>query len=184
MKITIYELLGMIKDGKLMPERIKFENYIYIWRNTQKDYFCEQINYSLESIIGEYLFSNLNLEVEILEEEKKFTKEDFIKERMELDGITRERFDEKYEVKECNCGMPYCKGFIAKEKKENKIPEKLEDINEIKCVGCKVEINIAGNKTLFDTDTPIVTEHCIYKINQLIKNQKKIIDFLKNKVDE
>lgn len=64
---------------------------------------------------------------------------------------------------------------------EKKIPEKLEDISEIKCVGCKVEINIVGNKTLFDTDTPIVTEHCIYKINQLIKNQKKIIDYLKSK---
>ena len=64
---------------------------------------------------------------------------------------------------------------------EKKIPEKLEDISEIKCVECKVEINIAGNKTLFDTDTPIVTEHCIYKINQLIKNQKKIIDYLKSK---
>ena len=64
---------------------------------------------------------------------------------------------------------------------EKKIPEKLEDISEIKCVGCKVEINIVGNKTLFDTDTPIVTEHCIYKINQLIKNKKKIIDYLKSK---
>ena len=73
--------------------------------------------------------------------------------------------------------------FVVEEE-ENKIPEKLEDISEIKCVGCKVEINIAGNKTLFDTDTPIVTEHCIYKINQLIKNQKKIIDYLKSKGDE
>lgn len=71
MKITIYELLGMVKDDKLMPKKIKFENYIYIWRKIQKDYFCEQINYSLESIIGEELFSNLDLEVEILEEEKR-----------------------------------------------------------------------------------------------------------------
>ena len=67
---------------------------------------------------------------------------------------------------------------VLKEPQEHKIPEKLEDISEIKCVGCKVEINIAGNKTLFDPDTPIVTEHCIYKINQLIKNQKKILDYL------
>ena len=72
-KITVYELLGMIKDGKVMPERIKFENYIYIWRNPQKDYFCEEINHSLESIIGEYLFSSLNLEVEILEYSKENT---------------------------------------------------------------------------------------------------------------
>ena len=71
--------------------------------------------------------------------------------------------------------------IIEEEPQEHKIPEKLEDISEIKCVGCKVEINIAGNKTLFDTDTPIVTEHCIYKINQLIKNQNKLIDYLKSK---
>ena len=70
MKITMYKLLGMIKDGKA-PKRIKFENFIYIWRDTQKDYFCEQINHSLEDIIGGYLFNNLFLKVEILEEEKK-----------------------------------------------------------------------------------------------------------------
>ena len=90
MKITIFELLGMVKDGKLMPERIKFENYIYIWRNTQKDYFCEQINHSLEDIIGGYLFNNLFLEVEIIEEEKKIPEklEEFDIQGLEVSGYS------------------------------------------------------------------------------------------------
>lgn len=54
--------------------------------------------------------------------------------------------------------------------------EEFEDIEEIKMIGCKVEINILDKKSMFGTDTPIVTEHCISKINQLIKNQKKLID--------
>lgn len=69
--MKIIDLLNKIANGEEIPEKIRFENYIYIWRNIQKDYFCEQINHSLESIIGEYLFENLNLEVEIIEEEPK-----------------------------------------------------------------------------------------------------------------
>ena len=70
--MRIIDLLNKIANGEEAPKKIKFENYIYIWRNDQKDYFCKQINHSLESIIGEYLFCNLNLEVEILDEEDEF----------------------------------------------------------------------------------------------------------------
>lgn len=69
--MKVIDLLNKIAKGELPPQRIKFENYIYVWRDYQKDYFCKQINHSLESIIGECLFNNLNLEVEIIEEEKE-----------------------------------------------------------------------------------------------------------------
>lgn len=46
------------------------------------------------------------------------TREEFIKQRMDIDKITRRKFEYLYEVKVCNCGMPYCKGFVAKEKKQ------------------------------------------------------------------
>lgn len=72
--MKIIDLLNKIANGEEMPKKIKFENYIYIWRDIQKEYFCEQINHSLESIIGEYLFENLNLEVEIIEEDKEIEK--------------------------------------------------------------------------------------------------------------
>ena len=65
MKITIYELLGLVKDGKA-PKKIKYENreyYLYdnkSYLTTDKTRFFDKI-----------YFSDLNIEVEILEEEKK-----------------------------------------------------------------------------------------------------------------
>lgn len=68
--MKVIDLLNKIANGEETPKKIKFENYIYNWRNMQKDYYCEKINHSLESIIGEYLFNNLDLEVEIIEEKE------------------------------------------------------------------------------------------------------------------
>lgn len=39
------------------------------------------------------------------------TREEFIKQRCEIDKITEEKFEETYRVVKCNCGMPYCKGY-------------------------------------------------------------------------
>ncbi len=68
MKITIYELLGMIKDGKA-PNRIKYGNVIYKKMNIC-NYEAEEYNIKL----FDYNFfqeNRLNDIVEILEEEKK-----------------------------------------------------------------------------------------------------------------
>lgn len=71
MKITIYELLGMIKDGK-QPKKIKYNGYLLSWDNVDKDYYCEEYD-----DLFTYLFTNeqttlaLERKVEILEEEKK-----------------------------------------------------------------------------------------------------------------
>ena len=89
MKITIYELLGMIKDGKA-PKRIRFLNHYYIWKENDEDYQKED---------GLMLFGNikinyiLNSEVETLEEKKK------IPEKLiptSLKGI--DNLDEKIEI--------------------------------------------------------------------------------------
>lgn len=73
-EITIYELLGLIKDGKA-PKKIKWEDYIFSFYND--DYLCKnedfiknrETNYLLC-----YLFSlpgsTLNIKIEILEEDK------------------------------------------------------------------------------------------------------------------
>ena len=72
--ITVYELLGLIKDGKA-PKIVKWEDYIFSFYND--DYLCKnedfiknrETNYLLC-----YLFSlpgsALNIKVEILEEDK------------------------------------------------------------------------------------------------------------------
>lgn len=62
--ITIYELLGLIKDNKA-PKKIKYENreyYLYdnkSYLSTDKTRFFDKI-----------YFSDLNIEVEILDEEE------------------------------------------------------------------------------------------------------------------
>lgn len=68
MKISIYELLGLVKDGKA-PKKIKFNNIYCYYRECKNEY----VDYTNKPIIQwDYVVMNsLNDEVEILEEEKK-----------------------------------------------------------------------------------------------------------------
>ncbi len=71
MKITMYELLGMVKDGKA-PNTILYENETYWYDKVEKDYYKmiakdlddEDIEYLFEYSIGE----KLNEEVLIITE--------------------------------------------------------------------------------------------------------------------
>lgn len=171
MKIKIINLLNMISKGEEIPKKVMSRgvdwklgegtNHYYYFDNCGNNRFTKDDLF--EELYELHGLRFLNDEVEIIEEEKKFTKEDFIKERMGLDGITREQFDERYEVKECNCGMPYCKGFIAKEKKQEKkgIPEK---------INCWYNYNGTDDKEL----TKIMLDELKDKYNE-------IIDYLKSK---
>jgi len=70
MKITIYELLGMVKDGKA-PKNIKYMGYKFEYDTNHKryeSYFDEQI-WTLNDFVN--VDDSLNDEVEIIEEEKK-----------------------------------------------------------------------------------------------------------------
>ena len=40
-------------------------------------------------------------------------KEEFIKQRMEIDKVTRKYFDKNYIVIECTCGKSYCNGWCC-----------------------------------------------------------------------
>ena len=68
--ISIYELLGMVKDGKA-PKKIKYENreyYLYdnkSYLSTDKTRFFDRIYFG-----EDYLRAELNNEVEILDEEE------------------------------------------------------------------------------------------------------------------
>ena len=64
MKITMYELLGLVKDGKA-PKKIKYENReYYLYEN--KSYLTTDKTRFFDKIY----FSDLNIEIEILEEKK------------------------------------------------------------------------------------------------------------------
>lgn len=63
MKITIYELLGMIKDD-IPVKRILFKNQVYEYDEDGKDYYNEEYGW----VFDEYdLISILNEPIEILE---------------------------------------------------------------------------------------------------------------------
>ncbi len=71
MKINIYELLGMIKDGKA-PKEIEYEGYLLSWDNVDKDYYCEEYGNLFEYLFCEFqTIELLNFKVEIQEAEKK-----------------------------------------------------------------------------------------------------------------
>ena len=66
MKITIYDLLGLVKDGKA-PKEIKYKNFVYGWVQKYK-------TYTRYDITGKDLYittNNLNDEVEIIDEAKE-----------------------------------------------------------------------------------------------------------------
>ena len=87
MKITMYELLGLVKDSKA-PKKIKFRNEIYEYENHIKDGFIDYVGiekeddeaFYLSSYIGNNYISDIFTdEVEIIEELKKIEKEDLFK---------------------------------------------------------------------------------------------------------
>lgn len=94
MKITMYELLGMIKNGKV-PKKIKFNNIYCYYRECKNEY----VDYTNKPIIQwDYVVMNsLNEKVEILEEEKKIpeklNKKHFHKKQRQLANKINEIID-------------------------------------------------------------------------------------------
>ena len=75
MKITMYELLGLIKDGKA-PKKINFCGNIYEWEDDW--YLTKEKNYKVclggKKEDRNILITAFNDDVEILEEPKKIEK--------------------------------------------------------------------------------------------------------------
>ena len=74
MKITMYELLGMVKDGK-QPRKIKYRDNLFEYRVGVDDYRADEPIKYHGNYLFHYLFEEevnfLNDEVEILDDEKK-----------------------------------------------------------------------------------------------------------------
>jgi len=72
--ITMYELLGMVKDGKELPKKVRVLDVIYEFDDHYGDYF----NKELDRYLFVYMTSEeewklsyfLNIQVEIIEEKK------------------------------------------------------------------------------------------------------------------
>ena len=112
MKITIYELLGLVKDGKA-PKEIKYKNFVYGWVQKYK-------TYTRYDITGKDLYittNNLNDEVEIIEEPKKIEK---INEILRIDGLIAPYGENEYRM---------WKNIIIQ---QNKINELIDEVNKLK----------------------------------------------------
>lgn len=71
MKITIYKLLGLVKDDKA-PQKIKYEYLIYELIPERNNYYCKNdMRWFTDEINS---LEVLNNEVEIIEEPKKIEK--------------------------------------------------------------------------------------------------------------
>lgn len=73
MKITIYELLGMVKDGKA-PKKIKYRDNLFEYSAGLEDYRADDVRKYHGNHLFHYLFEEVNFlndEVEILDDEEK-----------------------------------------------------------------------------------------------------------------
>lgn len=70
MKITIYELLGLVKDGKA-PDKIRYDGTIYEYSENDDFYYYEGLSLYREFATNGNCLDN---EVEIIEEDKKIKK--------------------------------------------------------------------------------------------------------------
>ena len=128
MKITIYELLGLIKDGKA-PKKIKFRNEIYEYKNNIEDGFIDYAGieketnerFYLSSYIGNNYISDIFTdEVEIIEEPKKI-------EKLKIEQDTQ---NSNYYIKNeygTKCGLTKHSKMIAE-----KVNELIDEINNLK----------------------------------------------------
>ena len=93
MKITMYELLGMVKDGKA-PKKVKYKNKLYFLQH-----YCNgEIDYTNEDNLDEiyHLFNEakVNDTVEIIEEEKKIPEKLSILQFSDLIDMSKEELIE------------------------------------------------------------------------------------------
>lgn len=82
MKITIYELLGLVKDRKA-PEKIRYDGTIYEYSENDDFYYWEGLSLYREFATNGNCLDN---EVEIIEEDKKIDFE-------EIEELTCNEYD-------------------------------------------------------------------------------------------
>ena len=100
------------------------------------------------------------------------TREEFVKQRCEIDKITEEEFEETYRVVECNCGKPYCKGYRCLDldgllKENQELKEQVEE--------CKEKINWYENFEVNKTIDQLRLKHNI--------QQKDFIKYLEDEIE-
>ena len=101
------------------------------------------------------------------------TREEFVKQRCEIDKITEEEFEKKYRVVDCNCGEYYCKGYKCLDldgllKENQELKEQVEE--------CKDKINWYENFEVNKTIDQLRLKHNI--------QQKEFIKYLEDEINK
>ena len=95
-------------------------------------------------------------------------REEFIKQRCEIDKITEEEFEKRYRVVKCNCGQPYCKGYRCLDLndllEENQGLKEQLSSNTLQLEELKKQVN----KELYNTCLPYTTGY-----NKAIKDKEE-----------
>lgn len=117
MKMTIYELLGLVKDGKA-PEKIKYEYSIYELTIERNDYYCKNEMRWFTNEINS--LGALNNYVEIIEETKKIEKLKIEQDNPNSNYYIKNEYGTK-------CGLTKHSKMIAE-----KVNELIDEINNLK----------------------------------------------------
>lgn len=119
MKITIYELLGLVKDDKA-PKKIEYDYLIYELTPEKNDYYCKNEMRWFTNEINS--LGVLNDYVEIIEESKKIEKLPYYSlEKIQKSKSKDERYENRLELLEKRINDYH-----------NKINELIDEINNLK----------------------------------------------------
>ena len=123
------------------------------------------------------------------------TREEFIKQRCEIDKITEEEFEEQYRVVECNCGQLYCKGYRCLDL-DDLLKENQELKKQLSSKTLELEKNKTGyirslNNQLSENIEPDPEDFYLAEIEEKANNydilliqQKEFIKYLEDEINK
>lgn len=130
------------------------------------------------------------------------TREEFIKQRCEIDKITEKEFEKQYRVVKCDCGQPYCKGYRCLDldgllRDNQELKEKLDKYENpedmtLMMMWCTEQVKDENKKLkrqLEDTITSYTEEHNLrhnsdLKLDVLETQQKEFIKYLEDEIQK